>query len=135
MNSSQQAIAVLLHAAFQLGVECLGHFWHHHGVGRPWSIDDVEEDLEHTLDRIFVIVNQYNPTTKIARAAYEALKEPYTEYLLPIAIRQCTKFAQASSEGLPIFAFDPESKGAEDIQALIDMTDVSAMPATEELHA
>jgi chromosome partitioning protein len=99
------------------------------------TLDDVEEDLEHRLDRIFVIVNQYNPTTKIARAAYEALKQHYTEYLLPVAVRQCTKFAQASSEGLPIFAFDPESKGAQDIQTLIDTTDVTAAVATEELHA
>ena len=35
-------------------------------------------------------------------------------------IRQCTKFAQASSEGVPIFAYDYESKGATDIQAVLD---------------
>ena len=35
-------------------------------------------------------------------------------------IRQCTKFAQASSEGIPIFAYDPESKGARDIQEVLD---------------
>ena len=35
-------------------------------------------------------------------------------------IRQCTKFAQASSEGIPIFAYDAESKGAQDIQAVLD---------------
>jgi chromosome partitioning protein len=35
-------------------------------------------------------------------------------------IRQCTKFAQASSEGRPIFVADRYSKGALDIQGLID---------------
>jgi hypothetical protein len=33
-------------------------------------------------------------------------------------VRQCTKFAQASSEGRPIFIVDAASKGAVDIAAL-----------------
>jgi chromosome partitioning protein len=39
---------------------------------------------------------------------------------MPQVVRQCTRFAQASSEGMPIFAFDRDSKGASDVQALID---------------
>ncbi|MBL8938828.1 MAG: hypothetical protein JNM69_29980, partial [Archangium sp.] len=50
----------------------------------------------------------------------EALKTHYPEYLMPQVVRQCTRFAQASSEGMPIFAFDRDSKGASDVQALID---------------
>jgi len=33
-------------------------------------------------------------------------------------VRQCTKFAQASSEGCPIFGYDADSKGANDIEAV-----------------
>jgi len=118
-------------AADDLFVPVLPDFLSFHGLKLLFeTLDDVEEDLDHRLDRIFVVVNQYNPTTKIARAAFDALKQHYSEYLLPIAIRQCTKFAQASSEGMPIFAFDASSKGAKDIQTLIDRTDVAVATAT-----
>lgn len=96
------------------------------------TIDDVEEDLEHHLDRIFIVLNQYNPTTNIARAAREALEQHYADQLLPEVVRQCTKFAQASSEGLPIFAFDPRSKGAADVQMLIDSTLLRSAPQDEQ---
>ena len=57
---------------------------------------------------------------KIAKEAKEALEKHYPDFLLRQVIRQCTKFAQASSEGIPIFAYDSESKGAQDIQAVLD---------------
>jgi len=46
-------------------------------------------------------------------------------------VRQCTRFAQASSEGLPIFRFDRDSKGAQDVQALVDtvLKRLAAAPA------
>jgi chromosome partitioning protein len=125
-----------IYSADDLFVPVLPDFLSFHGLKLLFeTLDDIEEDLEHRLDRLFVVVNQFNPTTKIARAAFDALQEHYAEYLLPLAIRQCTKFAQASSEGLPIFAFDPESKGAQDIQALIDKTDLPGQMPAEELHA
>jgi chromosome partitioning protein len=50
--------------------------------------------------------------------------------LLKKVVRQCTKFAQASSEGTPIFVFDPGSKGAQDIAALVgELLVASAYPA------
>jgi chromosome partitioning protein len=66
------------------------------------------------------VVNSYNATFKLAKEALEALQTHYPEFLLPTIIRQCTKFAQASSEGRPVFVADPTCKGATDIQALID---------------
>ena len=79
----------------------------------------LEEDLGHVLDHIFIVVNAYNATFKLAKEALEALQTHYPEYLLPTIIRQCTKFAQASSEGVPVFVADPACKGALDIQAAI----------------
>jgi len=63
-------------------------------------------------------VNAYNQTFKIAREALEALRTHYADYLLESVVRQSTKFAQASSEGCPIFGYDPDSKGAADIEAM-----------------
>jgi len=116
-------------AAHDLFVPVLPDFLSFHGLKLLFEIlDDVEQDLDHRLDRIYIVLNQFNPTTKIARAARAALEEHYKEQLLPSVVRQCTKFAQASSEGVPIFAFDATSKGAEDVQLLIDETLLRGAP-------
>jgi chromosome partitioning protein len=121
-------------AAHDLFIPVLPDFLSFHGLKLLFeTLDDIEEDLEHRLDRIFVVINQFNPTTTIARAARDALVQHYSDYLLPEVVRQCTKFAQASSEGMPIFAFDATSKGAKDVQRLIDDTALPpAAPAEQE---
>ena len=110
-----------LMAAHDLIVPVLADFLSFHGLKLLFeTVQSLEEDLEHVLDQIFIVINAYNATYKIAKEAREALEKHYSEFLLKQVIRQCTKFAQASSEGIPIFAFDPESKGAQDIQAVLD---------------
>jgi chromosome partitioning protein len=110
-----------LMAAHDLFVPVLADFLSFHGLKLLFeTVHSLEEDLEHVLDHIFIVVNAYNATFRIAKEAREALEKHYTEFLLKQVIRQCTKFAQASSEGIPIFAYDPESKGARDIQGVLD---------------
>ena len=110
-----------LMAAHDLFVPVLADFLSFHGLKLLFeTVQSLEEDLEHVLDHIFIIINAYNATYKIAKEAKEALEKHYPEFLLKQVIRQCTKFAQASSEGTPIFAYDAESKGAQDIQAVLD---------------
>lgn len=110
-----------LMAASDLFVPVLADFLSFHGLKLLFeTVQSLEEDLEHVLDHIFIVINAYNATYKIAKEAREALEKHYPDFLLKQVIRQCTKFAQASSEGIPIFAYDAESKGAEDIQAVLD---------------
>jgi chromosome partitioning protein len=110
-----------LMAAHDLFVPVLADFLSFHGLKLLFeTVQSLEEDLEHVLDHIFIVINAYNATYKIAKEAKEALEKHYPEFLLKQVIRQCTKFAQASSEGIPIFAYDPESKGANDIQAVLE---------------
>ena len=121
-------------AADDLMVPVLPDFLSFHGLKLLFeTLDDIEEDLEHRLDRIFVIINQYNPTTTIARAAKDALEQHYAEHLLPHVVRQSTKFAQASSESTPIFAYSPACKGAKDIQQLIDTTRLEGFGSAPEI--
>ena len=108
-------------AAQDLFVPVLPDFLSFHGLKLLFeTLGGLEDDLDHTLDRIFIVLNQYNPTTRIAREAKSALESHYPEFLLKTIVRQCTKFAQASSQGLPICAFEPRSKGAKDTNSLIN---------------
>lgn len=110
-----------LMAANDLVIPVLADFLSYDGLRLLFeTVQGLEDDLSHQLQNIFIVVNAYNQTFKIAREALEALRQHYAEYLLTSVVRQCTKFAQASSEGWPIFAFDPDSKGAGDLEAVID---------------
>ncbi len=108
-----------LMAAQDLVVPVLADFLSYDGLRLLFeTVQGLEDDLSHQLENIFIVVNAYNQTFRIAREALDALKTHYADYLLRSVVRQCTKFAQASSEGCPIFGYDPDSKGASDIEAM-----------------
>lgn len=108
-----------LMAANDLIIPVLADFLSYDGLRLLFeTVQGLEADLSHQLEHIFIVVNAYNQTFRIAREAVEALEKHYGEYLLKSVVRQCTKFAQASSEGCPVFGYDPDSKGANDIEAL-----------------
>jgi chromosome partitioning protein len=108
-----------LMAADDLIVPVLADFLSYDGLRLLFeTIQGLEEDLSHQLENIFIVVNAYNQTFKIAREALDALRTHYADYLLESVVRQCTKFAQASSEGCPIFGYDPDSKGASDLEVM-----------------
>ena len=108
-----------LMAAQDLVIPVLADFLSYDGLKLLFeTLQGLEDDLSHQLEHIFIVVNAYNQTFKIAREALEALKKHYADHLLETVVRQCTKFAQASSESCPIFGHDPDSKGAKDIEAM-----------------
>ena len=108
-------------AADTLVVPVLADFLSFHGLKLLFeTVGSLEEDLQHVLDHIFIVINSFNATFKIAKESREALQSHYGEYLLRNVVRQDSRFAQASSEGSPVFAYDPESKGADDIEAVLD---------------
>ncbi len=121
-----------LMAADDLVIPVLADFLSYDGLRLLFeTVQGLEDDLSHQLENIFIVVNAYNQTFKIAREALGALKEHYADYLLASVVRQCTKFAQASSEGCPIFGFDADSKGAVDLESVLNeiMTRVGASVA------
>jgi chromosome partitioning protein len=110
-----------LMAADDLIIPVLADFLSYDGLRLLFeTVHGLETDLSHQLANIFIVVNAFNQTFKIAREALEALQTHYADYLLVSVVRQCTKFAQASSEGCPVFGYDPDSKGANDIEAMQD---------------
>jgi len=109
-----------LMAATDLFVPVLADFLSFHGLKLLFeTVQSLEDDLGHVLDHVFIVINAYNATFKLAKEALEALRKHYPEFLTTQLVRQCTKFAQASSEGVPVFRADPDCKGAQDIQGLI----------------
>ena len=109
-----------LMASDDLLVPVLPDFLSFHGLKLLFeTLGQLEDDLNHRLQRILIVINHFNPTTRIAREAKAALESHYPEFLSDTVVRQCTQFAQASSEGLPVNAFAPSCKGAKDIDALI----------------
>ena len=83
------------------------------------TVRGLEDDLAHALEHIFIVINGFNASFKLATETAEALREHYPEFLLSTIVRQCTKFAEASSEGLPVFLAYPDCKGAQDIDAFV----------------
>ncbi len=116
-------------ASQDLIVPVLPDFLSFHGLRLLFeTVGQLEDDLDHTLERVVIALNQYNPTTRIAREAKSALESHYPEFMTKTIIRQCTQFAQASSDGLPVNAFAPTCRGAKDIDALVhEMTHPSAV--------
>lgn len=128
-----------LMATDDLFVPVLADFLSFHGLKLLFeTVHGLEEDLQHHLSHVFIVINAFNASYKLAKEAQGALQEHYGEYLVPDVVRQCTKFAQASSEGVPVFVTDPDSKGAHDIQQLIDhvlsQLAASGSPRREAAH-
>lgn len=110
-----------LMAADTLIIPVLPDFLSFHGLKLLFeTVQSLEEDLQHVLGDIFIVINGYNATYKIAKEAKEALEKHYGDFLLHSFVRQCSKFAQSSGEGIPVFAYDPESKGAQDVEDVLD---------------
>ncbi len=123
-------------ATDDLIVPVLPDFLSFHGLKLLFeTVGELEEDLGHTLQRILILLNQYNPTTRIAREAKRALETHYPEFLAKTVVRQCTQFAQASSEGLPVSAYAPRCKGAHDVEALVTEMTRSAVESAREKSA
>src|SRR5215468_5349694 len=81
-----------LMAAQDLFVPVLLDFLSFHGLKLLFeTVQSLEEDLNHVLDHVFIIVNSFNATFKLAKEALEALREHYPEYLVTTLVRQCTK--------------------------------------------
>jgi chromosome partitioning protein len=123
-------------ASDDLVVPVLPDFLSFHGLRLLFeTVGQLEDDLDHTLERIVIVLNQYNPTTRIAREAKDALEQHYPEFMSKTIIRQCTQFAQASSDGLPVNAFAPTSRGAKDINALIEEMMTARLHGVKEKSA
>ena len=108
-------------ASNDLIIPVLADFLSYHGLKILFeTLSTIEEDFSFVFENIFIFLNRYNESHRICKRSKKALETHYDKYLLNTVIRQDTKIAEATSQGTPIFLFAQSSKGAVDIQSLID---------------
>jgi chromosome partitioning protein len=108
-------------ASNDLIIPVLADFLSYHGLKILFeTLSTIEEDFSFVFENIFIFLNRYNESHRICKRSKKALETHYDKYLLSTVIRQDTKIAEATSQGTPIFLFAQSSKGAADIQSLID---------------
>lgn len=102
-------------------IPVLADFLSYHGLKILFeTLSTIEEDFSFVFENIYIFLNRYNESHRICRRSKTALETHYEKYLLKTVVRQDTKIAEATSQGTPVFLFAQSSKGAEDIQSLID---------------
>ena len=108
-------------ASNDLLIPVLADFLSYHGLKILFeTLSTIEEDFSFVFENIFIFLNRYNESHRICKRSKKALETHYSKYLIETVIRQDTKIAEATSQGAPIFLFAQSSKGAADIQSLID---------------
>lgn len=108
-------------ASNDLIIPVLADFLSYHGLKILFeTLSTIEEDFSFVFENIFIFLNRYNESHRICRRSKKALETHYSKYLLQTVIRQDTTIAEATSQGTPIFLYAQSSKGAVDIQSLID---------------
>jgi chromosome partitioning protein len=108
-------------ASNDLIIPVLADFLSYHGLKILFeTLSTIEEDFSFVFENIFIFLNRYNESHRICRRSKKALETHYPKYLLQTVIRQDTTIAEATSQGTPIFLYAQSSKGAADIQSLID---------------
>ena len=108
-------------ASNDLLIPVLADFLSYHGLKILFeTLSTIEEDFSFVFENIFIFLNRYNESHRICKRSKKALETHYNKSLLNTVIRQDTKIAEATSQGTPIFLFAQSSKGAADIQSLID---------------
>jgi chromosome partitioning protein len=108
-------------ASNDLIIPVLADFLSYHGLKILFeTLSTIEEDFSFVFENIFIFLNRYNESHRICKRSKKALETHYEKYLLQTMVRQDTKIAEATSQGTPIFLFAQSSKGAGDIQSLID---------------
>jgi len=108
-------------ASNDLLIPVLADFLSYHGLKILFeTLATIEEDFSFVFEHIYIVLNRYNDSHRICRLSKKALEQHYSKYLMKTMIRQDTTVAEATSQGTPIFLFAQSSKGATDIQSLIN---------------
>ncbi len=92
-----------------------------HGIRQLMdTVRKVRGRLHTDVDLLGALLTMVDWRTRLSRRVKTRIKETFGEQTFRTQIRTNTRLAEAPEEGLPIFAYDPRSRGAEDYRALTE---------------
>lgn len=83
------------------------------------SLAQFRKDLHYELENVYVVLNAFNAGETVCQQSRKALETHYSDYLLKTVIRKSTTFTKSTAVQKPVFEYDPSSKAAQDIDALV----------------
>ena len=82
------------------------------------TFDVIKKRLNSSLEITGIIVCMYDSRTKLGQAVLDKIKEYFADKVFVTNIRKNIKLSEATSHGVPITVYAPESNGAQDYEAL-----------------
>jgi chromosome partitioning protein len=83
------------------------------------TLSEIEDDFEFVLKNIHIFLNRFNESMNISIRTRDAIRKNYSEYVCETVIRQNTTLSDATSHGVSIFEYAPNSRAAGDINKLV----------------
>jgi chromosome partitioning protein len=113
-------------AAREVFVPMQAHPFALEGLGKLFEVLDlVKAEINPEIELTGVVVNMYDPRTKVAQAVMESMREHprLGQKILKTIIRQNIKIAESQGAGLPVIHFDRHCHGAVAYRVLAEEVD------------
>jgi len=79
-------------------------------------LDKTSKSYKYSFDMIWVLINKINNHRPLDRENKQALEKFYGRFLMPVEVREDSKFSQANREQVPVTTLDPDSTATRDIK-------------------
>lgn len=118
-----------LHAAAEIIIPVETGYFSLHGLTKQLATLDTYATHHEKVFQTYVLANQYDVRTKLAREILAELRRKFKSVVLDSVINFNTKLKEGASLGQPIAEFAPGSMGARDFQSLAGELLARALPA------
>jgi chromosome partitioning protein len=82
-------------------------------------LEKTSRDFRYDFKMIWILMNKLNNHRPSDRENREALKKYYQKFLMPVAVREDSKFSEAIKNQLPLTTFAPQSIAARDLKKVV----------------
>lgn len=84
------------------------------------TIKMVKRELNPNLDILGILLTMFDGRNNLAKCVYDEIKQHFGDKLFSVVIPRNVKLSEAPSHGLPIFSFEPNSKGSLSYQLFVE---------------
>ena len=82
-------------------------------------LEKTSRDFRYDFKMIWILMNKLNNHRPSDRENREALKKYYQKFLMPVMVREDSKFSQAIKHQIPVTTFAPQSIAARDLKSVV----------------